>query len=104
MMELPELLAIGMTERSGTLLLCEGEFNAWLPIGDFPGCTEWLEISWRPENWPSLNVQTVKTTEAELAKHINANMGGFLIISKNLCGLNTVEDDPDLPERIAETD
>ena len=84
-------LANGLTERGGTLLSGEVGFNAWLPLGDFPGCTEWLEITWRPENYPSLNVQTVKTTEAKLARHINAKMGGFTVLKRNLCGLD-IED------------
>lgn len=56
------------TERGNILLMnSESErFNAWLSQGD----DLWLEITWVPDNYPSLNVTVVRCTPEEMWRHL----------------------------------
>lgn len=77
----------GASERGNTLLSTgEGNIIAWL---DLP-CDYRLEVSYCPDNYPSLNVRVVDLSEADLAAHINANLGGWLVHKCNVNGVNVV--------------
>lgn len=73
-------------ERGNVLLTGdEGELHAYLRL-PFKGY--WLEISYRPQNYPSLNVASLKISDAKLAAHINQKLVGMWVRKGNLEGLN----------------
>ena len=72
------------TERGNTLLVNGDSFVAWLGMGG----NKRLEVSWVPDNYPSLNVQTIERTDAELAEHINTKCCGWYVRKCNIAGLN----------------
>lgn len=84
------------TER-GNILLSNTEenwMNAWVKVPAKLPTAEvhedvWLEIAWRPCNYPALTVQTVRATEAELAKHINDTFAEkhWLVHNMNIAGV-----------------
>jgi len=75
------------TERGNILLMNEidGGINAWLRID----AHHWIEMSWRAENYPSLNIGVVHISERELARHINTtfNDGDWFVRKMNLEGV-----------------
>lgn len=83
---------IDATERGNILLAHDEEFwlNAWLRL---PGENQWLQISYRRENYPALHVATVTITDENLAAHIRKEFGGGLWYARklNIEGV-TVED------------
>ncbi len=80
--------------------------NVWLTTDDGTGHNIWidlgqdnrLEISIRLENYPGLNVATVKSTDADLAQHILRHCGGMIVRKLNIEGIEHVA------EVIPETD
>ena len=84
-------LPFSLTERGNTLLVTEDgdSFVAWLDIGS-PGIAfHRLEVSWNPDNYPSLNVSAGEMTDKKLAKHINENCKGWIIRKCNVEGVKT---------------
>lgn len=84
-----------LNERGGNLLTHaeERRLVAWLPIPDKKDL--WLEITYYQDNYPSLSVSVLTSTEASLAEHITRKFGRQMewYVSKiNLPGV-TVEDD-----------
>jgi hypothetical protein len=77
---------ISLTERSGILLGQEDNMNAWLRMD---GENQWLQISYRPENYPALNVNQISLTDAELVEHINKNFDTSWSIRK--CNIEGVD-------------
>lgn len=69
------------TERGNILLMNEynAGMNAWIAL-DVERVThetsQWIEISLRPEDYPSLAVNVVHIKERELARHINTEFAG----------------------------
>lgn len=49
---------------------------------------EWLEVSVCPSNYPALNCRIIELSDTELANHINENCQGYLILKRNLKGVN----------------
>ncbi len=45
-----------------------------------------LEITYSPNNYPSLYVQTVNKLDEQIAAHINMKLGGWKVIKNNLHG------------------
>ena len=60
-----------------------GDFTAWFAIGDL-----WLEIDWRQNNYPALNVRIKPISELDLATHINENLRGWFASKCNIQGVN----------------
>ncbi len=52
----------------------EFHLNAWIQLSE-PEL--WLEITVRPENYPSLTVSVIKITDEALAKHVQTCAGMF---------------------------
>lgn len=77
MKPLRALLNVAECERGNILITHEEEFylNAWLRLD---GKDQWLQVSYRSDNYPALNVSTVTVTEEELAAHIRKEFGGGL--------------------------
>jgi len=74
------------SERGNTLLSSgEGNMVAWL---DLPGGEYRLEVTFNPDNYPSLNVQVVELSDADLADHINSELGGWLVHKCNVRGVD----------------
>lgn len=72
-------------ERGNTLLSSgEGNVIGWL---DLPGGEFRLEMAYTPDNYPGLNVRVVKLSDAELAEHINSQLGGWLVHKCNVGGV-----------------
>lgn len=70
------------TERGGVLLTTDdGGFQAYLTI---EGTDEWMEISWRPDNYPALHTTTLTATKKQLAEHIRKNYVGWTARKMNL--------------------
>ena len=74
------------TERGNTLLVNGDSFVAWLDLGNHVR----LEVSWVPDNYPALNVQTIKRTQEELAEHINTRCVGWDVRKCHIDGVNIV--------------
>ena len=73
------------TERGNILLDdSEGGFNAWMRL---PGDNLWLETTYRPSNYPSVNVGVIEATDKKLAAHINAECKGMRICKCNIEGV-----------------
>ena len=49
---------------------------------------EWLEVSYREENYPALNVAVLSITDEDLAEHISLHFVGWYARKANLDGLN----------------
>lgn len=83
---------IDATERGNILLANDEEnwLNAWIRL---PGENRWLQIAYRQENYPALDVSTVTITDEALAAHINKefNSGGWTARKLNIEGVK-VED------------
>ena len=77
MKPLRALLDVAECERGNILITHEEEFylNAWVRLD---GKDQWLQVSYRSDNYPALNVSTVTVTEEELAAHIRKEFGGGL--------------------------
>ena len=74
--EILEQLEINECERGNILLSHDEEpwMNAWLRLlGD-----KWLQISYRPCNYPALDVSTVNISDEDLAEHIRTEFEGGL--------------------------
>ena len=71
------------TERGNTLLTGDGRLAAWLRLEG----NERLEVTYSPGSYPALNVRVVSSTDKQLAKHINANLGGWFVQKCNLAGV-----------------
>lgn len=75
-------------ERGNTMLSTgEGNMVAWLTID---GDTR-LEVSYAPDNYPSLNVRTCTLTDTQLAEHINTKLKGWAANKCNCPGVNLDE-------------
>ena len=75
-------------ERGNTLLSSgEGNIIAWL---DLPGEEYRLEVTFNPDNYPALNVRVAELGDAELADHINSELGGWLVHKCNVSGVRVV--------------
>ena len=76
-----------MTERGNVLLVWEesGDFNYW---GFLPG-GHVLEVAYRQENYPALDVQVCSITTEKLAAHINRKCVGMQIRKCNLDGVHS---------------
>lgn len=74
-------------ERGGILLVnSESErFNAWLHQCD----DIWLEITWVPDNYPSLNVTLVKISDEDLWRHLVKTFDTTTMIRKLNLGDHT---------------
>jgi hypothetical protein len=74
---------IDENERGNILLAHDEEFwlNAWIRL---PGKDEWLQISYRRENYPALEVSTITVTDEALATHIRKAFGGGLWHARKL--------------------
>lgn len=80
-MELPDNFRD--SERGNTLLSDDdGGLNAWIRLDG----NVRLEISYRPANYPALNVATVKLSDAELLTHIKNRCQGMYVRKLNLDG------------------
>jgi hypothetical protein len=79
-------------ERGNILITHEGEnwHNAYFRFGN----EFWLEITYRPCNYPSLNVSVIKLDDKKLAEHINKEFGNGLWIAQkmNIAGVNVNKD------------
>lgn len=82
---------INASERGNILLAHDEEFylNAWIRLPD----SQWLQIAYRNDNYPALEVSTITSTDEALAAHINKEFGGGLwsVRKLNIDGVN-VED------------
>jgi hypothetical protein len=78
-----------LTERGNVLLTNELNLHAYLKL---EGENEWLEISFRDENYPALNVSTVTATDEELAGHINNEFGGWQVRKCQVGGVQITEE------------
>ena len=78
-------------ERGNVLLETSdgSDFQAYLR-GDEEN--EWLEISYREENYPSLNVALRSMTDEELAEHITLTFVGWYARKMNLAGVECDEE------------
>jgi hypothetical protein len=80
-------------ERGNTLLSTgEGNIVAWLDLPGGEGRQVHvhkyrLEVTYTPDNYPSLNVQIVRSSDEELAAHINSQLGGWLVHKCNVDGV-----------------
>lgn len=80
-------------ERCNVLLTAMEEFhlNAWIRLRDDVR----LEITYRPENHPSLVLQLVTVSDEELAAHIKKTCGGMFIrrlnVGASTAGIPTVD-------------
>lgn len=86
MSKLPDL-SLWETERGNILLVCDEEFylNAWIRL-DTNG--NWLQIAYRHDNYPSLEVATVTITDKKLADHINNHFdSGWTVRKCNIKGV-----------------
>jgi hypothetical protein len=80
--------------------------NVWLTTEDGTGHNIWiglgndnrLEIAIRVENYPGLNVATIKVTDAELAQHIRQHCGGMIVRKLNVDGLEDISGEIPEPE------
>ena len=83
---------INASERGNILLVHDEEFylNAWIRLPD----SQWLQIAYRNDKYPALEVSTINITDEALATHINKEFGGGLwrVRNLNIDGVN-VEDD-----------
>lgn len=68
---------INANERGNILLAHDEEFylNAWIRL---PGKDQWLQIAYRHDNYPALEVSTIAIADETLAAHINKEFGGGL--------------------------
>lgn len=82
---------INASERGNILLAHDEEFylNAWIRLPD----SQWLQIAYRSDNYPALEISTITSTDEALAAHINKEFGGGLwsVRKLNIDGVN-VED------------
>jgi len=82
---------INANERGNILLAHDEEFylNAWIRLPE----SQWLQISYRNDNYPALEISTITSTDEALAAHINKEFGGGLwsVRKLNIDGVN-VED------------
>lgn len=69
------------TERCNVLLTGTEEFrlNAWIRLRDDVR----LEITYRPENYPSLELRVVTVSDKKLAEHIQKTCVGMLVRKLN---------------------
>ena len=82
--------AFNECERGNTLLHDgNGGFVAWFVQED----DQLLEISYQPDNYPKLNVNTVELTDEQLAEHINQKCQGWTIDKLNVVGVNVDGDE-----------
>lgn len=67
---------INASERGNILLAHDEEFylNAWIRLPD----SQWLQIAYRSDNYPALEISTITSTDEALAAHINKEFGGGL--------------------------
>lgn len=72
------------TERGNILLVHNEEFylNSWTRLGDGPN--RWLQVSYRADNYPAFTVNTITTSDEELAAHIRKEFGGGLWTARKL--------------------
>jgi hypothetical protein len=79
---------INASERGNILLAHDEEFylNAWIRLPD----SQWLQIAYRNDNYPALEVSTITSTDEALAAHINKEFGGGLwsVRKLNIDGVN----------------
>lgn len=70
-------------EKGNVLLVCsyDDSWNAWLRIGGLDSEVR-LEISWRPENYPSLNLCLVQCSDENLYQHLVSKFSGDWIVRK----------------------
>ena len=89
-------LLLGLTEKGNTLLVTEDgdSFVAWLDIGSPGRAFHRLEVSWNPDDYPSLSVSVVEMTDKKLAKHINENCEGWIIRKCNVEGVKREAPEP----------
>ena len=84
-----QLKGFSACDRGNVLLSgVDGDvFNAYLrlPGGGF------LEITYRPENYPKVNVAALDITEEYLARHINKRCRGMFADKANVEGLDLNE-------------
>jgi len=81
--EHPLKAQLSLCERGGNMFVDEDRnFNAWLPLDG-----GYLEITFRAENYPSLNTAFVQMSEAELATHIRENLVGFFVRKCDIDGV-----------------
>lgn len=68
--------SINASERGNILLAHDEEFylNAWIRLPD----SQWLQIAYRSDNYPALEISTITSTDEALAAHINKEFGGGL--------------------------
>lgn len=74
----------GFSEKGNTLLLGDNRnFVLWVKLDE----NEFLEVVFNPNNYPSFGMQTLSTTEAELATHINEHCIGYEIAKCAIAGV-----------------
>lgn len=76
------MFELNETERGNILLTHDEEFylNSYTRLGD----NRWLEVSFRSDNYPAYNVQTINVTDAELSAHITREFGGGLWYARKM--------------------
>jgi len=95
------------TERGNILITNTEEnwLNAWTKVPTMEGHDDvWLQIAFRAGNYPALLVETVRLTEAELAKHINEHFSEetWVVHKMNIDGVKLdennriVSDEPEM--------
>ncbi len=48
---------------------------------------EYLEVVFNPSNYPSFQIQTLDSTEEQMAEHINANLIGYEFTKCSIAGV-----------------
>lgn len=74
--------------------------NLWIALQP----EHWLEIAYRAENYPAWTIQTARTTEESLARHILLHCGGMKIGKLNLNSEQLVGVEGEIPEPAEDTE
>jgi hypothetical protein len=77
------------TEK-GNIWLAHSEenwHNAWIRLGSGQ---RWLQVAIRPCNYPGLTVNTITSSDPQLAAHINREFGGGMWMARS-CNLDGVK-------------
>lgn len=78
-------------EKGNVLLVCsyDESWNAWLRLGGLDSEVR-LEISWRLDNYPSLNLCLVQCSDEKLYQHLVAKFSGDWIVRELDLGEHTI--------------
>jgi hypothetical protein len=77
------MFQLNACERGNILIVHTEEnwFNSYIRLGE---PNQWLEISWRPCNYPQLNIQTIEVTDEKLAAHIRKEFANDLWVAAKM--------------------